>query len=138
MDMSLKERLKISEDRLQELNDFFLAPDNPIVDGLLDVVSQYGAPDEINWKAAEARRLSTLMDRLGEIQSPYLSDLDWLAEQREQSAFISLPAYRQKVLGARAGDVTFDDRFAVTLEISALQYFPWLIAEARCFCQAKK
>ena len=131
MDGNLKERLRISEERLQELNDFLLAPDNRIVDALLEIVARYGTPEEINRKATEARRLSALMDRLGEMQSPYLSDLDWLAEQRERGVFISMPAYRRKVLGERADEMTFDDRFAVTLEISALQYFPWLIAEAR-------
>ena len=131
MDGNLKERLRISEERLQELNDFLLAPDNRIVDALLEIVARYGTPEEINRKATEARRLSALMDRLGEMQSPYLSDLDWLAEQRERGVFISMPAYRRKVLGERAEEMVFDDRFAVTLEISALQYFPWLISEAR-------
>ena len=39
--------------------------------------------------------------------------------------------YRHRVLGARDGAPEFDDSFAVTLEISSLHYFPWLIAEAR-------
>jgi hypothetical protein len=131
MGEQLKERLRISGERLQELNNFLLAPDNPVVDALLEVVARYGAPEEINQKAAEARRLSTLVDRLGQMQSPYVSDLDWLAEQRERGVFISMPAYRRRILGERADEMTFDDQYAVTLEISALQYFPWLITEAR-------
>jgi hypothetical protein len=39
--------------------------------------------------------------------------------------------YRRKVLGDRADSMEFQEKFAVTLEISALQYFPFLIAEAR-------
>ncbi|MEJ2654179.1 MAG: LysR family transcriptional regulator, partial [Acidihalobacter sp.] len=37
--------------------------------------------------------------------------------------------YRRKVLGDRVDEMEFDERLAVTLEISALQYFPFLIAE---------
>ena len=56
----------------------------------------------------------------------YLDDLDWLVEQRDKGAFISEAAYRRKVLGERAKDMIFVDDMAVTLEISAAQYFPWL------------
>jgi hypothetical protein len=71
------------------------------------------------------------MARLRKIGSPYLDDLQWLTEQRDKGAFISMPAYRRSILGPKADGMTFDDRLAVTLEISALQYFPWLISEAR-------
>jgi hypothetical protein len=103
MDSNLRNRLKIPADRL----------------------------DEINRKAQEARRLPNLLGRLKEIGSPYLADLEWLIEQRDRHAFISVADYRRKVLGARADTMTFLDDLAVTLEISALQYFPFLIAEAR-------
>jgi hypothetical protein len=39
--------------------------------------------------------------------------------------------YRRKVLGDQADQMTFADDFAVTLEVSALQYFPWLITAAK-------
>ena len=39
--------------------------------------------------------------------------------------------YRRKVLGAKADATKFKDDFAVTLEISALQYFPWIISAAK-------
>jgi len=70
------------------------------------------------------------MGRLREIGSPYLQDLEYLRGQREQGAFISIPAYRRQVLGDRANELAFDPHFAVTLEISACQYFPWLRVEA--------
>jgi len=35
------------------------------------------------------------------------------------------------VLGERAARMRFKDKFAVTLEISAAQYFPWIIEEAK-------
>jgi hypothetical protein len=65
------------------------------------------------------------------IDSPYRADLDWLIEQRDKGAFITVDDYRRKILGDRAGSIDFEEDFAVTLEISALQYFPFLIAEAK-------
>ena len=43
---------------------------------------------------------------------------------------MTLPEYRRSVLGTGADDVELDEVNAVTLEISALQYFPWLVREA--------
>jgi hypothetical protein len=123
--------LRISEDRLAEVNSLLLDPDIQIVNDFLAVVGRYGTAEEINRKAAEARRLPKLMARLREIDSPYLDDLQWLTEQRDNGAFIRVLDYRRKVLGDRADTMSFQDEFAVTLEISALQYFPFLITEAQ-------
>ena len=105
--------------------------DAKLVNAILDVVAKYGTPEEINRKAEEARQLPSLMARLKEMNSPYVKDLEWLIEQRDKGVFISEADYRRKVLGPRADEMTFADDFAVTLEISAYQYFPWLIAEAK-------
>jgi hypothetical protein len=125
---SLAERLSVQTDALADINRFLLDPSNPIVQGLLSVVEKYGTPEEINAKAAEARRLPNLLEKLRRSESPYLVDLEWLAAERDRGAFVNLADYRRKL----AGDaVPLADKLAVTLEISALQYFPWLIAEAR-------
>ena len=91
------------------------------------MVERYGGPEEINRKAAEAVKLENLMARLEKAKSPYVKDLTWLIEQRDGKAFISMADYLRKVKGAPAA---LNQKNAVTLEISALQYFPWLIAEA--------
>jgi hypothetical protein len=127
----LQERLRIADSRLADINAVLLDPDTTAINAFLDVVARYGTPDEINRQAQEARRLPKLMQRLAEMQSPYLDDVEWLIEQSETGAFISLADYRRRVLGDRADEVTFDEHLAVTLEISALQYFPFLIAEAQ-------
>lgn len=131
MENDLRNRLRISADRLEEINALLLDPDTRVINDLLAVVARYGSVEEINRKAKEARRLPDLMGRLREIGSPYLADLEWLIEQRDRGAFISIAEYRRKVLGDRADTMEFKDDLAVTLEISALQYFPFLIAEAR-------
>ena len=95
------------------------------------MVARYGTPEEINRRALEAGRLPALLDRVREIQPAYLADLDWLTEQRERGAFVSIADYRRGVLGDRADTMTFRDDLAVTLEVSSLQYFPWVIAAAR-------
>jgi hypothetical protein len=125
---NLRELLRISARRLDDINALLADPKNETVTGLLEVVERYGGPQEINRKAAEAAKLENLMARLQQANSPYVHDLNWLIEQRERSAFIAVADYVRKVNGAPAA---LNQRNAVTLEISALQYFPWLITEAR-------
>jgi len=131
MDKDLRNRLRIAGSRLDEVNAFLLDPNNQAINDFLAVVDRYGTAEEINRKAAEARALPNLKQRLQAINSPYLADLAWLEEQRDKGAFIPMADYRRKVLGSRAGTTVFDDSRAVTLEISSLGFFPWLIAEAR-------
>jgi len=127
----LRQRLAISQDTLQQINEFLTDPNSEVINDILDVVAKHGGPEEINRKAAAARQLPSLMARLRESGSPYLADLEWLIEQRDAGAFVSIDGFRQDVLGDAAASTTFDDAHAVTLEISALQFFPWLIEQAR-------
>jgi hypothetical protein len=127
----LRKLLKIPYNRLDEINAILLNPDSRVINDFLDVVQKYGTPVEINRKAAQARQLSSLMEKVKAVNPAYLKDLDWLVEQRDQGAFISVPEYRRKVLGSKADRTTFADDFAVTLEVSALQYFPWVISAAQ-------
>lgn len=124
-------RLRITPGRLAEVNQVLLDPDNRLIQNLLEVVARHGTPEEINRKAEQARQLPALLARLEAMGSPYLRDLEWLRQERDRGAFVPLREYQRRVLGPRAEQVAFDPRFAVTLEISACQYFPWLIAEAR-------
>jgi hypothetical protein len=128
----LRSALKISVQRIDELNALLTDPNNPVINGLLEVIDRYGGPHEINRRAAEAARLESLMARLEQADSPYFKDLQWLIDQRDQEAFISMADYNHKVNGASV----LNQKNAVTLEISALQYFPWLISEARRCIQA--
>ncbi|MHB1414579.1 MAG: hypothetical protein ACYC1C_04940 [Chloroflexota bacterium] len=128
---SLRELLAVSPAVLEEINRFLLDPNNPLVTGVLRVVEKYGTPEEINAKAREARSLPNLLTRLKESGSPYLKDLEWLKGERDRGAFVSLADYRRSIVGEEAARLPFVEMLAVTLEISALQYFPWLIAEAR-------
>jgi len=129
--MTNRTALRIDSKRLEEINDFLLRDDNPLVNRLFDVIEKYGGVDEINKKAEKARKLENLLAQLEAKGSSYVKDLTWLQEQRNDEAFISIPDYRRKVLGEKADSTKFDDSFAVTLEISACQYFPWLIEEAK-------
>lgn len=128
---TLREKLKIKEADLKEINDFLLRKDNPLINRLLEIIDKYGGVEEINCKAREARKLENLMKRLEEKKSPFLKDIEWLIKQRDAEAFISIPAYRRKVLGEKADSIKFDETFAVTLEISASNFFPWIIEEAK-------
>jgi len=131
MDESLRERLKIPYERLDEINAVLLDPDERVVNDVLAVVEKYGSPEEINAKAEDARKLPNLLKKVEATNPAYLEDLKWLEAQRDAGAFISVADYRRKVLGNKADTMTFADDFAVTLEISACQYFPYLMAVAR-------
>jgi len=128
---SIREKLRIKEENLREINNFLTKDDNPLVDSLLRIIEKHGGVDEINRKAQEARKLENLMERLRTKRSPHIKDLEWLMEQRDKGTFISIPEYRQKTLGEKAGFIRFDESFAVTLEISACNFFSWLIEEAK-------
>jgi hypothetical protein len=101
------------------------------VNGILEIIDKYGGVAEINRKARENSQLESLMQRLEKMKSPFLKDLEWLVKQREKEAFISIPEYRRKVLGKRAESMKFNEECAVTLEISACNFFPWLVEEAK-------
>ena len=135
---NLRERLKISEERLREINDFILDPENELINSLLELVEKYGGPEAINRKATEARKLENLLSRLKEEKSSYLADLQWLTEQRDSGAFIKLADYRKKILADAAEGMAFNEANAVTLEISALNFFPWLIPQAKMAIENKQ
>ncbi len=130
----MRARLRIEAADVDAVNQFLASPDNPFVESLFDVLDKYGGVDQINGAADEAGKLENRLERLREERSPYLAGVEWLVEQRDAGAFVTLAEYRRGVLGgdADAADATIaDDASAVTLEISALQFFPWLLAEAR-------
>jgi hypothetical protein len=127
----IRARLRIEPADLEAVNAFLGDPDNPFVTSLLEVLDRYGGVDAVNRAADQAGRLETRLERLREEQSPYLADVEWLAEQRDAGRFVKLADYRGAVLADVSGADAVDDTNAVTLEISALQFFPWLIAEAR-------
>jgi hypothetical protein len=126
MTNDLQQLLRIPADRMDAINEVLLNPDTKIVQGFLDVVAKYGTPEEINRKATEARKLENLYAKVRQTHPEYMADLEWLANIAKQGNFISIEEYRQNVLGDVAKDTSFADDSAVTLEVSALQYFPWV------------
>ena len=127
----LSRRLKISPHSIEEINEFLARKGNPVVDGLIDIVDKHGGVEEINRKAEEAGSLESLKERLGKSNPGFLEDLNWLQDMRDDGAFIGLDEYRGRVLGDDAGSVEFDESLAVTLEISACNFFPFMVEEAR-------
>ncbi len=127
----LRQKLKVSEKRLTEINDFLLDTDNKLINDLFSVIEKYGGVEEVNRKAEEAGKLENILEKLNGKNPRYIKDLEWLTEKRDNGEFISIANFRRKVLGDKADSFTFKDEYAVTLEISACQYFPFLIAEAK-------
>jgi len=131
MPADMRKLLQIPTSRLDDINTILLDPNSRVINDFLEVVEKYGTPEEINRKAAEAGSLPALLERVESTKPEYLENLNWLKTQRDQKAFISIADYRRKILGDKAQSMQFADEFAVTLEISALQYFPYVIAAAR-------
>lgn len=131
MTNDIQNKLAIDSKRLDEINSYILDPNNKIINDFIKVVEKYGGPETINQKAREAGKVENLIARLKDKKSPYVKDLEWLIEQKNKGSFISVDEYRKKVLGDKAKNMNFNDDFAVTLEISACQYFPFFMAEAR-------
>lgn len=127
---ALRNQLHISPDRLEVLNAVLDNGEMQVIHDVLAVVAKYGTPEEINAKAEQSMQLSSLLHQVEGQRSEYMAQLHWLKEQAENRAFISIADYRRKILGDAVADITFADSFAVTLEISACQYFPWIIAAA--------
>jgi len=131
MDEKFRQLLKIDPSRLDALNSILLDPDMRVINDFLKVVEKYGTPAEINQKADQAGKLETLFNKVEATKPEYLKDLEWLRQQRDKSAFISVADYRHKVVGEKSHSMHFLDDFAVTLEVSACQYFPWVIEAAK-------
>ncbi len=131
MSLDIRNKLAIENKRLDEINSFLIDPNNKMINDLLSIVEKYGGPEEINKKSKESGKIENLIKKLKKKNSPYVKDLEWLIEQRDKGAFITIDEYRKKILGDRANNVDFNEDFAVTLEISACQYFSFFIKEAR-------
>lgn len=131
MEENIRKLLKIDPSRLDALNSVLLDPDMTVVNNFLKVVDKYGTPEEINQKADRAGQLENLLKKVESTKPEYLADLKWLEQERDRSAFISVADYRKKVLGDKFKSIDFKDDYAVTLEVSACQYFPWVIAIAK-------
>ncbi len=127
----LREKLKIPQANLDAVQKFLLDENNPLINDLLSLIDKYGGVDEINRKAKEATQLDNLLRRLETKKPEYVKDLNWLINQRDNDAFISYEDYKRKVLGNNYNTMTFDESFAVTIELSACQYFPFLIKGAK-------
>jgi hypothetical protein len=126
----LRQKLTISEKNLKEINDFLLNPDNPLINDLFTIIDKYGGVDEINKKAQEAGQLDNLINKL-EVKKPeYVKDLEWLQNHCDKQSFLSVTEYRKRILGDKYENTTFNDDFAVTLELSACQYFPFFMEGA--------
>jgi hypothetical protein len=126
MEKDMRHVLAIPTDRLEKINAVLLDPNSRVMNDFLGIVSKYGTPEEINNKHRDNRKLDVLLKKVEARNPAYLKDLAWLVEQRDRGAFTTVGAYRNRILGDQAKSMKFTNDFAVTLEVSALQYFPWI------------
>ncbi len=131
MTEDLHQRLLIPDTNLAAINALLLNPDSRVIDGAVESGREIRHAGRDQLAGGRSAQVAQPDEAPGGINSPYIADLEWLIEQRDSGAFISEADYRRQVLGPKADTQKFADDFAVTLEVSAAQYFPWLIAEAK-------
>jgi len=124
----MNRQLEINRGAVDSVNAFLARDDNPVLRDLRRIVDRHGGPEAINRAAAENGRLENLLNMVRQKNRAYADELGWLTEQKETGKFISIEDYKKK---AGATKPLRDESWHVTLEISALQYFPWLVTEAR-------
>jgi hypothetical protein len=127
----IRKKLEIPKEALVSLNQFLLDENNPLINDLLNLLDKYGGVENINKKAEEASKLENLLVQLEKKSPSYVKDIEWLISERDKKSFISVKEYRKKILGDKAGNLPFNEDFAVTLELSACQYFPFFIDIAK-------
>ena len=123
----IRNNLRISEKDVDVVNNFLLDEDNPLINDLLSIIDKYGGVTEINKKAKEAKKLENILTKLQKKNPKYVKDIEWIQENRNKNTFISIPEYKKMILGKKADVVSFNEDYAVILELSACQYFPFLI-----------
>ena len=121
---NLRKLLQIDPKRLDEVNASMFDPSAKFMNDFFEVVGRYGSPEEINRKHVESRRFLNLLKKIEAKKPENVKDIRWLMDMKERNAFVSMPAYRSAILGA--GTHVIDEKNAVTLEVSALQYFSWI------------
>ncbi len=126
MEDKYRRLLEIPQARLASINQVLLDPRSDVMRSFLGVVDKYGTPEEINRKHRDSRQLASLMKKVQATRPEHARDLQWLQEQVKAARFISVRDYRRRVVGADADKRKFADDNAVTLEVSALQYFEWV------------
>ena len=60
----LQNRLRIPTGRLDALNGLLVDPEAPVIKEFLSIVAAYGTPEEINAKAAAARKPEALLKKV--------------------------------------------------------------------------
>lgn len=124
----VKEKLVIDSNVLNEINKFLTKKGNPVIDEIIKIVDKYGGPKKINNLAQENGKIEILMEKLQHKKPEYVDQLNWLIEQRDGKKFISMDEYKNKI---NASKDMIDESYKVTLEISSLHYFSWLISQAK-------
>ena len=124
----MKGKLTIDSNVLDEVNKFLTKKSNPVIDEIIKIVEKYGGPKKINDLAQKNGKIGILMGKLQHKKPEYVDQLNWLIEQRDGKKFISMDEYKNKI---NASKDMIDESYKVTLEISSLHYFPWLISQAK-------
>lgn len=124
----MKDKFAINFKVIDEINEFFTEKNNPVIDEIIKIVDKYGGPQKINSLNQQNGTVEVLIEKLRNKKPEYFDQLNWLIEQRESKKFINMEEYKSRINTPKD---MLDESYEVTLEISSLHYFPWLISQAK-------
>ncbi|NLL62388.1 MAG: hypothetical protein GX240_06420 [Candidatus Atribacteria bacterium] len=124
----MKDKFTINFKVIDEINEFFTEKNNPVIDEIIKIVDKYGGPQKINSLSQQNGTVEVLIEKLHNKKPEYFDQLNWLIEQRESKKFINMEKYKSRINTPKD---MLDESYEVTLEISSLHYFPWLISQAK-------
>ena len=124
----MKDKFAINFKVIDEINEFFTEKNNPVIDEIIKIVDKYGGPQKINSLSQQNGTVEVLIEKLHNKKPEYFDQLNWLIEQRESKKFINMEKYKSRINTPKD---MLDESYEVTLEISSLHYFPWLISQAK-------
>ena len=61
---NIQNKLAIENKRLDEINKFLTDPKNTLINDFLEIIEEYGGPEEINKRARESGKLETILEKL--------------------------------------------------------------------------
>ncbi len=104
---------------------------NEIFSPVLEIVDKFGGVNEINKRAKEVRKYDVIISKLDKINPLFLEKLRWLERLINKDDFISVDDYVKAVTRGKFSKEDLNWDYAITLEISACNFFNWLIEEAK-------
>ncbi len=121
----------LSSEAFKLLKEFVSDRKNEIFSPIHEIVDEFGGVNEINRRAKEARKYDVIVSRLEKVNPGMLEKLRWLEKTINEGKFVSMDDYIKRVTQGKFSKEDLNWDYAITLEISACNFFDWLVEEVK-------